>query len=274
MVPILKGTGIGSFFPLNLILEHLKSDYTLVQGHHMYLDAHDTLGLSLNGTYEELETALVTKEVKKGDIVVDIGANIGYYTLLFARLVGDEGKVYAFEPDPASFALLKKNVEKNGYKNVVLVKKAVSDKTGTIKLYICEENKGDHRIYNSGDKRKYVEIKSTRLDDYFGEIHENINFIKMDIQGSEGLALKGMADILKRNANLKIILEFWPIGLKRSGTSAAAVLEFLLNERFSLSELDENTKRLSPVTMNALLKKYKDQSEEYTSLYCSKRVGH
>jgi tRNA G37 N-methylase Trm5 len=126
----------------------------VVQGHKMYLDSKESLDLSIYGVYEEYETDLIKKEIDRGDVVLDLGANIGYYTLLFAKKVGDEGRVYAFEPDPTNFSLLKKNVEINGYRNVVLIQKAVSNKNGKLKLYLNEDNKGDHRFYNSHDGRK------------------------------------------------------------------------------------------------------------------------
>ena len=69
-------------------------------------------------------TALVKRIVRNGDIVVDIGAHIGYYTLIFARLVGPKGKVFAFEPEPNNFNLLIKNIKINGYKNIIPVQKA------------------------------------------------------------------------------------------------------------------------------------------------------
>lgn len=128
-VKILSGHRIRNFYPVKVInsfiISHLKSNFAEVQGHKMFLDSKDSLRLSIHGIYEPLETELAKKEVKKGNVVLDIGANIGYYTLIFAKLVGEDGKVFAFEPDPTNFALLKKNVEMNGYKNVMFVQKAV-----------------------------------------------------------------------------------------------------------------------------------------------------
>ena len=270
MIPLLKGTGIGSFYPINLLLNHLKSDVSVVYNHKMFLDVSDTLGLSLNGSYEEFETELVKKEVQREDVVLDIGANIGYYTLIFAKLVGEKGKVYAFEPDPTNFKLLKKNVLINGYKNVIFVQKAVSQKNGIVKLYLCDDNKGDHRIYDSGDDRHFLAIESIRLDNYFCGKNRKINFIKMDIQGAEGLALQGMTDILKRNDELKIISEFWPIGLKRSGTTPFSFLKLLLDHGFKLNELNEKNKMIIQITRQELLEKYKVSEESYTNLLCTR----
>ncbi len=87
--------------------------------------------------------------IKPGQTVIDVGANIGYYnTLQFAKLVGPTvSRVYAFEPDPDNFALLRKNVAQNGYANVVCIQKAVSDQTSKLKLFRNSQNHGDHRIY-------------------------------------------------------------------------------------------------------------------------------
>ena len=214
--------GIGKFYYVKTlnkrILSYFKSDFAEVQGHKMFLDSEDSLRLSINGVYEPFETELVKRGIKKGDVVVDIGANIGYYTLIFSKLVSEQGNVFAFEPDPTNFALLGKNVEINGYENVVLVQKAVSNATGKLKLYLCESNKADHRIYNSDDGRQSIDIESVRLGNYFQDYDEKIDFIKMDIQGAEAGALRGMTTLLERNKNVTIVTEFWPIGLKRFGS--------------------------------------------------------
>jgi hypothetical protein len=142
VVKILSGHGIGNFYPVrvfnNFIVSRLKSTLAEVDGHKMFLDSRDSLGLSIFSIHEPLETGLVKEKIKKGDVVLDIGANIGYYTLIFAKLVGEEGKVFAFEPEPTNFSLLEKNVEINGYKNVVLIQKAVSNETGKIRLYLSK----------------------------------------------------------------------------------------------------------------------------------------
>jgi len=272
-VKILSGHGIGNFYPIKVIhsfvISYLKSNFAEVQGHKMFLDSKDSLCLSINGVYEPFETELVKKEIKKGDVVLDLGANIGYYTLIFAKLVGKRGKVFAFEPDPTNFSLLKKNVEMNGYKNVELVQKAVSNKTGKIKLYLCEDNKGDHRIYNSHDGRQSIEIEAIRLDDYFKNYNGAVDFIKMDIQGAEGGAIQGMFNLLKKN-NVKIITEFWSIGLKRFGIDSEECLKLLIEFGFKLYEVNEREKKIKPVNVPKLLEVYTPKKENSTNLLCLK----
>src|SRR5207253_6545315 len=112
------------------------------------------------GVWEPLETYLVERRVREGDVVLDIGANIGYYTLVFAELVGDSGRVFAFEPEPANFALLSENTGLNGRANVTLVNAAVADAGGRLPLYLAGENKGDHRLFDSpGESRDSVAVE-------------------------------------------------------------------------------------------------------------------
>lgn len=269
---ILSGHGIGRFYPVriinNFIISYLKSNFAEVQGHKMFLDSKDSLYLSINGVYEPFETELVKKEIRKGDVVLDIGANIGYYTLIFAKLVSEEGKVFAFEPDPTNFALLKKNIEINEYKNVILVQKAVSNKTGKIRLYLSEDNKADHRIYDSHDGRQSIEIESIRLDDYFKNYDRKIAFIKMDIEGAEGGALQGMTNLLKENKNVKIATEFWPIGVKKFGMEPEEYLKLLLKHNFKLYHINEQEKKIEPANISELLETYTLEKENFTNLLC------
>jgi hypothetical protein len=140
--------------------------------------------------------------------------------------------------------------------NVVLVQKAVSNKTGKLRLFLAEENTADHRIYNSHDNRKSIEIESIRLDEYFKDYDGKIDFIKMDIQGAEGRAVQGMSNLLKKNKDVAILSEFWPMGLKRSGIEPREYLKLLLAHGFKLYEIKEQKKRIEPTTVKNLLKVY------------------
>jgi len=271
---ILAGHRIGELYSIGVvhrfIVSSLKPDFVTIQGHRMFLDSKDSLRLSIF-PYEPFQTELAKKEIKKGDTVLDIGANIGYYALIFAKLVGEEGKIFAFEPDPDNFALLKKNVEINGYRNVILVPKAVTNKTGKIRLYLSDYNKGDHRIYDSHDGRNSTEIEAIRLDDYFKNYNGRIDFIKMDIQGAEGGVIQGMPLLLQKTKNLKIATEFWPAGLKRFGIQPEGYLKLLLKRGFKLYHIDEQEKKIEPVNIRKLLdmctpsklRVYKDTGGKY-----------
>ena len=111
-----------------------KSNIVEIEGRKMFTQNNDGLALSVFKIYEPNQTKIVKKYVHEGDVVIDVGAHVGYYTLLMAQLVGKNGKVYSFEPDPVNFELLKKSVEINGFENVILIQKAVSDTTEKIRL--------------------------------------------------------------------------------------------------------------------------------------------
>ena len=253
------------------IRSRLKPEFIESQGHKIYLDSNDSLHLSIHKNWEDLETEIVKKHVSKGDFVLDLGANIGYYTLLFAKIVGDSGRVYAFEPDPVNFALLKKNVEVNNYNNVVLVQKAVSNKSEKSKLYLCEGNLADHRIYDTHNGRKSIQIETTKLDDFFNDKNIRFDFIKMDIEGAEGGAVQGMRNILKRSKNIKIITEFYPEALEGFGIGAREYLNLLLRHNFKFFMLDEKEKKIREISAPKLLKEYPKENRKFTNLLCIKK---
>ncbi len=243
----------------------------MVQGHRMWLDDKDTLELATHEVYEPMETDIFKKEIQPGNTVLDIGANIGYYTLIAARRVGPQGKVYAFEPDPANFRLLQKNVEANGYRNVVLVNKAVSNKNGSIRLYLNPSNRGDHRVYDSKDGRPSLEIETVSLGHFFKPLDKKIHFIKMDIQGAEALALEGMKGLIRGNKGLKLVTEFSPASLKLAGSRPESYLKSLKSLGFGLFEISEKKKSIQPVKPAQLLERPWGGSEDYTNLFCIKK---
>ena len=249
-----------------------KPRSVMVQGHRMWLDDKDTLELAVHEVYEPVETALLKEHLKDGQTFIDIGANIGYYTLLAARIVGPQGKAYAFEPDATNYKLLQKNIAANGYANVVAVNKALSNKTGTTRLYLNPSNRGDHRIYDSHDGRSAIGIEMVTLDQYFKKLDKKVHFIKMDIQGAEAAALDGMRGLIRRNKGLKLVTEFSPGALKTFGSDPRKYLGGLQSLGFRLLEISEKNKSVKPVTPAQLLKRSWGGSEDYTNLFCIK--GH
>ena len=98
--------------------------------------------------YERATTDLLKDLLHPGMIFVDVGANIGYFSLLAANLVGTEGTVYAFEPEPGNHELLRKNIELNSYSNIVMIQKAVSNKSGSAPLFLSALDSGSHSLYS------------------------------------------------------------------------------------------------------------------------------
>ena len=235
----------------------------------MFLDPNDSLRLSLWGEYEPFETRLFTSHIQSGHVVLDIGANIGYYTLLAARLVGPQGAVYAFEPDPDNFALLQKNIHRNGYRNVVLKNQAVADENGKIELFKGGENWGGHRIYDPGDSQEHITVDAIVLDDFFKGETTDIDLIKMDIEGAEVRAIQGMSTLLEKSANIKLFTEFSPAALSQSGSSPEEYLELLVQFGFALHFLDEERATIQAASAGDILK-FTAGQEAPANLFCTK----
>lgn len=186
-------------------------------------------------------TAVFRQRVKSEMAVVDVGANIGYYTLLAASLVGEQGRVYAFEPDPVNYALLERNVQANGYRNVVCRQQAVSNKSGETKLFAGEYGVS-HSLTASAvvDPNVSIKVATTTLDDFFQEQGwPHIDFIKMNIEGWEWFAIQGMTQILRRSKDLKMIVEFYPDLLQKIGIEPAVFIKRLKDADFTIQIIDE-----------------------------------
>ena len=231
---------------------NLQTNYAEVFGNKLFLSKKG-LGLSVShyGTYEELEAKIMEEKIESGNLVVDIGANIGLHTLTMARIVGNTGQVFALEPDPSNFEILKKNVKINNYKNIILEQKAVGDKHGRATLY-QSDNPINHRIFPQTERAtNQVQVELTNLDNYFdSDMIDKINFIKIDVEGMEFGVLKGMKNILKNNKKIKILFEFVPKDTIEAGFIPIELLDYLTSNGFKLYCMDEKTKKLLYVSNN------------------------
>jgi len=212
------------------------------------------------------EIALLKKYVKKGDIVLDIGANIGFYTKILAELVGENGKVYAFEPDKTNFSYLMKNA--GHLRNVEFHNKAVSEKSGKITLYHSDLLNVDHKTYATENYTSTSEIECVAIDDIIP--NHKVDFIKIDIQGYEYFAFQGMQTVFQKNETLKIITELYPLGMQNAKIDAIAFFNLLWENNFIVYKSEENSS--SEFTINDI-KQYTSIKDEYTfvDLFIEKR---
>ena len=201
-----------------LFLDTFRRENGLIKrrigNHVMYLDPKDS-GISKtlrrmrpNGEMREPAFMhILTKETKKGMTALDLGANIGYVTLILAELVGNTGQVYALEADPKNFKILSKNINTNGYNHFVYpYHLGGSNKTGNLRFYqsahsnLGSMHKTEHANYS-------VDVPVTTMDDFFKD-KELPNFIKMDIEGHEVEVLEGMYQTLKNSRPpVKLLME-------------------------------------------------------------------
>lgn len=233
----------------------------------------------LTNRHESETRAQINRIVKPGMVVLDIGAHVGYYTRLFSQLVGENGKVIAFEPHPRTFEVLHKNTA--SLKNVTLVQSAVAEEESTAELYdylmmsasgslhydeklldIQKANVGTSdvapRIANEFPVEKFS-VRTVPLDSFLAEmdIHK-IDFVKMDIEGAEMGALRGMKTLIQNSPGLNLIMEFNPSALQafdiQPETAIAEVLGmgftkvFIVNEDHSLNEITHATQTIAEMT--------------------------
>jgi FkbM family methyltransferase len=152
------------------------------------------------GLYEREATRFFKKNIRKGMVVVDVGANVGYYTRIFSKLVGPTGVVYAFEPDTEAFAFVEHNTKH--LSNVRLFPYAVSDINGLVHFFHIPNATSSHTMVSLPNAIE-SDVPSVTLDSF---IKEPINVVKMDIEGAEPLVFKGMQKQLE-NVSF-VVLEY------------------------------------------------------------------
>lgn len=215
---------------------------------------------------DAFEIELLKKHIKPGDTVLDIGANIGFYATILSDIVGEKGKIHCFEPDTTNFNHLKKTTV--SYKNIIINNKAVGPKTEKLKIYTSKELNVDHRTYKPEEYDQEIEIDAVSIDDYLKGA--KVDFIKMDIQGFEMEAMKGMKETLKNNPNVKMISEFWPYGLKKAGSSLRDYFVLLKELNFNVEILKEN--KLEILNLETVLKLEPLGEEHYFNIFISPNV--
>ncbi len=221
-------------------------------------DRHVSERIATEGIWEPFETELICALLRahidsSGEaLFVDCGANLGWYSIVAAAL---GAHVVAFEPMPNNAALLRSNIEHNGFGGRVEAHEiALGEYPGTGSLRLSVDNQGDHRLVVENrsapeSPRATVDVAVRRLDDVLaGRIP---SLLKLDTQGSEVAILRGAQDAL--NGSLPtILLEFWPYGLTRCGANAdelLAILEPFVDKTHRCFEILEWKKALEPLTM-------------------------
>jgi len=143
--------------------------------------------------HEEVKNVYLMPE--KGDVVFDVGANYGFYTLQASRLVGSDGLILAFEPHPDTYKGLLTNLSLNNVRNVRTFNVAVGEFDGHVRLYI-HTNSGECSTYRKS--KRWIDVESTKLDTIVERLGITVNLIKIDVEGAELDVLKGARKTLKK----------------------------------------------------------------------------
>lgn len=182
--------------------------------------------LMTNGHFEYGSEKLFCSFLKPGMTVLDIGANLGIYTL-HALKAGCE--VYSFEPIPRTFDILEQNVKANGFADTGkahLYNCAVSDKNGTVDFFYTKKMCGHSNMYQSEfDSDIKLSVPTVTVDDHLKEIH-HVDVIKIDVEGAEYQAFCGMSRIIAENPQIKILIEFASGHIIRAGMQPEKILKY------------------------------------------------
>jgi FkbM family methyltransferase len=163
-----------------------------------------------DGLWEPIETALAVHGIGVGDTVADVGAHVGYFSIVASRLVGPSGHVFAFEPEAANFELLKANCILNGCQNVRVQRCALADHNGVANLALSSTNSGDHRLGTA--ETRGSQLVEVRCFDDWRASEIQVDFLKIDVQGCEVAVLKGMVNTIGRSTDkLAAIVEMSPV---------------------------------------------------------------
>jgi len=213
-----------------------------INGSTMYLDIVDE-GLSrdliVDGVREPHILETMKRELHEGDVVVDIGGNIGYYALLEAKIVGEKGRVYAIEPVQENIDLLKKNIELNAYSNIEVYQLAIGDRSGVFPIYVGRaRNHSTLRQVDSLIENGGISYETTTevipLDDFLQDrMYPNI--IRMDLEGYECQIVKGMEKTLAKNLPLTLFIEFHFDILKKE--ESVELLQILKKSGFEIIDI-------------------------------------
>ena len=189
--------------------------------------------ISTEGIFEEHSTQLIKKLVRKGDIVLDVGANIGYYSVIFSKLVGNNGKVLCFEPTNHYRKVLEKNLAANNIHNAEVFAFGLSNKSEELEIHIGECSATLHPPDMQGCRNsETINLKS--LDDFLQEYKlAKINFIKIDIDGHEPLLLEGAWKTLEKYDPV-VLLEVNHLNYYMAGFTVWDLYDLLKNKGYKI----------------------------------------
>ncbi len=279
--------GAKAIYRLLIELAWLWPSETIVkiEGSKMYLNPRERSPMRtafrayLRAAKEPLTTKMFKGALSEGNVVVDIGANIGYFTLLASRLVGKSGRVYAFEPEPTNWYFLRKNIELNRYDNVFLLQKAVSSAAGISRLYTSGSDTGAHTLrrrhargqFSTRESGESIEVETVTLDEFFEHKEPSIDLIKIDAEGAEMGVVSGMDHLIRKNRHLKMIVEFYPGALREMGHAPEEFARKLIHDHgFSIVMIDElrqPTNQLVEITSVAQLMTICSDEEKIVNLF-------
>jgi FkbM family methyltransferase len=197
------------------------------------------------GGFEPAELAFFGAQLKPGQIVLDVGANAGLYTLIAAQVVGERGHVYAFEPGRDALALLRHNVKINGLSNVTIIESAVSNETGEASFGVATDSAMSSLAATDRSDQQiaaWTTVSTIRIDDAIAKYQiPRVDFIKVDVEGAERLVFEGAGNLLARNESpVTILFEAFAQNCSAFGYTVEQILADLRQVGFQLRCFDRS----------------------------------
>ena len=231
----------------------------------LYVDSRDVSispHLILDGVWEEWTERVLLRSLRRGMTVIEVGANIGYFTLTMGRAVGPSGRVHAFECDPELAQLARDNVEINGLQRwVSVVQRAVGGRNGTATFYRASRHRGggsliaglEQNPMMATDQHTPFEVPMTTLDSFVAQERIEPDLVKLDAEGAEPSILRASPVLLASKRALTIVMEFFPRFVREAGDDPASLLRLITERGFTIEAIDEKRRRSQPATIDALL---------------------
>jgi FkbM family methyltransferase len=251
------------FKHLNSTIERKKNQYgaylgnyrylaTTLYGNKIFLDTRDltlTPHIIIDGVWEAWISERVISCLQPGMRAVEVGSNVGWYTLLIARQIGSKGKLIAFEANKDLVKLTLDSICINGYaEQVMLHNIAVSDHNGEAKFYIRERHIGNSSfgrptqdlLDSLDDSAREITVPTVTLDEFLTGEDRQIDFMKIDAEGSEPLVFRGMKQLLEENQRIRIVIEYSPHQMRGAGFDPAREMLFLFELGFKAFKIEAN----------------------------------
>jgi len=237
----LRMIGIDETKLADIFLKQMSENNEIIHIHGLKIKKSKTTRLSfLTGENEPEVTEILEKELKDGMKILDLGANFGWFTLIAAKKVGMSGNVYAFEPDPTLADALKTNVKLNNLDNVSIIPFAVSNKSSISKFSLNPLYPTRNRLESKTLSENIIDVKTISIDDFCEKNQLIVDFIKMDVEGSEVKALEGMKNTIISNPKLKIVTEFNQKAIVDVGSSPEDLINLLEGYGYTINEVIKN----------------------------------
>jgi FkbM family methyltransferase len=229
-----------------ILTNTVRNDLLILDSRDLSLTPH----IIKNGTWEERTTITIENIVKEGMVVVDVGANIGYYTVIMGRLVGLKGKVFAFEVNNEITEILKDNCDINCLfttsENITICAKAVTDQNKKLQFKVLKNHMGSSSVMNfdpefiikNKDTFQTKMVDGVSLDSFFPP-NFKIDFIRIDAEGSELLILDGMKRIIKENPNIIIMAEYNKNVIEANGQDTNSFISAFTKNGFSAYNIND-----------------------------------